>query len=156
MKNVKSTALLVGMTGLAIFLLSAFALYPGGYSYTLHLNNRLVSEQYITPTFETPTLTLSDQDKKGTLTVYFNECGQIGRQRKLSVRVSDQKVLKEWSFANSSSQHDPLQLTLKDLSAYAHSGTMAIYYSSERVSKPQVLAYVVGATTVNKTKAASR
>jgi hypothetical protein len=157
MKNLKSKALLAGMATIAFcLLLVSFAPRPGGYSYTLHLNNKLVSERYLTAKFETPAITLSDQDMKSTLGVYFNECGEIGKGRKLSVRTADQKNLKEWSFNNSTTQHDPLEVNLKDLSGLLSSGKVAIYYSSERVTKPQVLVHLVSATTASKNKAASR
>lgn len=161
MKNLKSHALFSvpkhreALIALSLLLVS-FAPRPGGYGYTIHLNNKLVSEQYLTSKFETPTITLSDSDLKGTLAIYFNECGQIGQGRKLSLRSSDQKILKEWSFTNSTTQHDAMEVALKDVSGILTSGKVAVYYSSERVTKPQVLAHLVSATTASKNKAASR
>jgi hypothetical protein len=161
MKNLRSHALFAVPKHreaiVALFLLlAAFAPRPGGYSYTIHLNNKLVSEHYVTSKFETPTITLSEQDMKGTFGVSFNECGQIGQGRKLSLRTSDQKILKEWSFTNSTTQHDPVEVALKEVSSILVSGKVALYYSSERVTKPQVVVYLVSATTASKNKAASR
>jgi hypothetical protein len=157
MKNLKSNALFAGMAGIALFLLlAALAPRPGGYSYTLHVNNKLVGEHFLTSKFETPSITITDPDRKGTLGVYFNECGQIGQGRKLSLRTSDQKVLKEWRFANSTTQHDPMEVSLKEVAEILASGKVAIYYTSERVTQPQVLAYLVSTTTASKNKATSR
>jgi hypothetical protein len=156
MKTLKSHVLLAGMAIITLCLLVSFAPRPGGYSYTLHLNNKLVSEHYLTSKLETPTLTLTDQTMKRTLGVYFNECGQIGVGRKLSLRTADEKILKEWSFANSTSQHDPMEIELKDVATTLTSGKVAVYYTSERVSKPQMLVYLVTTTSASKGKVASR
>jgi hypothetical protein len=161
MKNPGSHALFAvpkhRVAGIVLFLLlAAFAPRPGGYSYTLHLNNKLVSEHYVTSKVETPTIVLNDQDMTSTLGVYFNECGEIGKGRKLSVRSADQKILKEWSFNNSTTQHDPLEVAVKEVSGLLAAGKVALYYSSERVTKPQLLTYLTRATTASKNKSASR
>jgi hypothetical protein len=154
MKNFISNAKLAGIASVALLLLMSASSFRGGYSYTLHLNNKLVSEQYLTSKFETPVVLLTDQDLKETLTVYFNECGEIGRGRKLSVRTPDQKILKEWSYANSTMKHDPMGIVLKEIAPMLNTGKLAVYYSSERVTKPQILAQLTIAS--NKNKVASR
>lgn len=159
MKNLKLKALVVGMAVTAIFLvLVSFAPRPGGYSYTLHLNNKFVSEHYLTSKSNTPSVTLTDQTLKeaGTLGIYFNECGQIGQGRKLSLRTSEEKILKEWSFNNSPKQHEPMEIALKDVAPTLASGKVAVYYSSERVTKPQLLVYLVTSANASKAKTASR
>jgi hypothetical protein len=157
MKNLKSQALLAGMAILALcLLLVSFAPHPGGYSYTIHLNNKLVSEHYLTTKLETPSLALTDQMMNGTLGVYFNECGEIGKGRKLSLRTSDEKILKEWVFANSTSKHDAMEIVLKDMATTLASGKAAVYYTSERVTKPQLLVTLVASASANKGKVASR
>jgi hypothetical protein len=157
MRKIKPRALFAGMATIALcLLLISFAPRPGGYSYTLHLNNKLVSEHYVTSKFETPSLTLTDQTMKGTLGIYFNECGQIGQARKLSLRTADEKILKEWSFDNSTMKHDPMEISLKDVTTTIAPGKWAVYYTSERVTKPQMLVYLVTTTRVSKGKVASR
>jgi hypothetical protein len=153
MKKQTKQSWLAGITGLTMALcFMSFTLLRGGYSYTLHVNNKLTGQYYLTDKHETPTLRLMQQDLTGKLTVYFNECGEIGQARKLSVRDSNQKVLKEWTFATSTTQHDPMDIAWRDVVALQRSAA-AIYYSSARVSKPQLLVHVV---ISDKKKEASR
>lgn len=150
MKRLQTRALLTGMAGFAFCLLLSFTLRPGGYSYTLHLNSKVVGEHYLTSSFQTPTLALTNQNLTGTLSVYFNECGQIGQDRKLSLRNAEQKILKEWSFANSTTKHDAMEVNLKEVSGLLNSGKVGIYYASERLNKPQIMAYLSTAEAVAK------
>lgn len=156
MKTLDTRAWLAGFVSVAALVLMSFTPRLGGYSYTIHLNNKQVSEHYLTSKFETPTLSLTNNDLKGTLTIYFNECGEIGKGRKLSLRDANQKTLKEWSYANSITKHDPMDVSLSDISSLLASGKVAIYYSSERVTKPQVIANLATSVNANKLKATSR
>jgi hypothetical protein len=152
MKKLNTQKMLAGLAITIICLLSAFASRPGGYGYTVHLNNKLVGEYYLTSTHLTPTVTVQNADLKSSLAVYFNECGQIGGGRKLSVRSVDQKILKEWSFANSTAKHDAMEVSIQDVGGLLASGKVAIYYASERVTKPQLLVYL-STETIAKSKA---
>ena len=144
------------MAGFALLILMAFTPKMGGYSYTIHLNGKLVKDYLITSKLETPTIALSAQDLKGTLGFYFNECGQIGADRKLSLRSVDQKILKEWNFANSTVHHDSMEFSVNEASTLLASGKVGMYYTSARVTKPQILAYLTSTANAGKSKTASR
>lgn len=149
MKTRKTYALLAGLVSIVAFVLMSFA-PKGGHSYTIHVNHKQVSEQYLTDSFVTPMLTLTSDDLKGTLSIYFNECGEIGKSRKLILKDASQKTLNEWSYANSSTRHDPMEISLKDVSAMLASGKVALYYISERVTKPQILTSLILAGSKGK------
>jgi hypothetical protein len=150
MKKQNTRALFAGLASTAICLmLSAFTSPRGGYGYTIHVNSKLAGEYYLTSTHQTPTLTISDADMKGIVGVYFNEC-------KLSLRSADQKILKEWSFANSIEKHDAMEFAIKDASSVLASGKVGLYYVSERVGKPQLLAHLTTTANASKAKATSR
>lgn len=144
MKTITKRARVVAMTSLVIALsLMSFTIIRGGFGYTIHVNGKLAGEYYISSKHETPTILLSDQDLKGSMTVFFNECGEIGQARKLSLRGANQNVLKEWSFGNGATKHDPMEVVVREMASLNASGKSALYYSSARVDKPQILAYVV-------------
>lgn len=144
MKTITKQTWLVGMTSLLFALsLMSFAWIRGGYGYTIHINNKLAGEYYLTDKHETPSHTLSVQDLRGSLTVYFNECGEIGQGRKLVLRDANQKLLKEWRFANSIKQHEPMEIALQEIFNFQTSGKTSLYYSSTRVITPQLLTYMV-------------
>jgi hypothetical protein len=156
MKKLHTQTVLAGLAAAVIFLvLSAFTTHLGGFGYTVHLSNKLVGEYYLTSTHQTPTVTVQNADLKSSLGVYFNECGQIGAGRKLSVRSADQKIVKEWSFANSITKHDAMEVSIQDVAGLLSSGKVAIYYTSERVTKPQLLVYL-STETIAKSKASSK
>jgi hypothetical protein len=155
MKKLNTQTVLAGLAIAVICLLSAFTTRPGGYGYTVHLNNKLVGEYYLTSTHQTPTVAVQNADLKSNLGIYFNECGSIGAGRKLSVRSADQKTLKEWSFSNSTTKHDAMEVSIQDVGSLLSSGKVAIYYTSERVTKPQLLIYL-STETIAKGKSSSR
>src|SRR5690349_17398531 len=80
----------------------------GGNSYTIHLNEKQLVEYYVHSKEATPGFSLAQATANDQLAVYFNECGQIGKERKLSIRDEKDNTLKEWQFANVTNEHTPM------------------------------------------------
>jgi hypothetical protein len=146
----KYSNLIQGITGLVLCaLLFSFApVNPGGESYTLFLNDRLIIEHYFTSKAELPGFSLAKANASDKLSVYYNECGKIGTARRLSVRDENGNVLKEWRFDDTTREHTPLTCKAGDIQKLAQPGTnkLKLYYTSREVTEARALATIAVAT----------
>lgn len=128
-----------------VVILSSFTTRIGGESYTIHLNNKLVAEHYLTSKAVTPSVALNQAESNDELSIYYNECGRIGTARKLIIKNEKDQVLKTWSFANASDEHAPMVCKVKDILALKQTGTTSprLYYTSKEVASERFLATLV-------------
>jgi len=133
---------------LASFLFQAFSGSYGGDYYKVLLNNRLITEQYLTQPVAMKTLSLTNSNNGDHLTVYYSHCGTVGKERSVSVRNQSGSVLKEWKFADSKTME--LQLPVKEiLNASSKKGPVFLYYASKEIpSGKQLLAIDVSNKTI--------
>jgi len=116
----------------------------GGYSYTIHLNDKQLVQYYVYKKAATPSFSLAQATPNDQLFVYFNECGQVGKERKLSIRDEKDNFLKEWQFANVTGEHTPMICKAKEILALKKNGNnkLRLFYSSHAVSNGQLLATI--------------
>lgn len=128
-----------------VLALSSFTVRVGGESYTIHLNNKLVAEHYLTSKAVIPSVALSKAEGNGELSIYYNECGKIGKERKLTIKDDGGKVLKAWSFVNASGEHTPMVCKVKDILAVTQKedNSVRLYYTSKEVTSERFLATLV-------------
>jgi hypothetical protein len=146
--------------GMLVFVIACSALCSfspklGGDSYTIHLNNKLLVQHHVASKANTPSLSLDARSGNDKLAVYFSECGQIGRDRKLTLKDNQDKVLKEWSYANVTGEHSPMTFTTKDVTTANKnkSSVLRLYYSSREASRERLLATIsFGATAASTRK----
>jgi hypothetical protein len=117
----------------------------GGESFTIHLNDKLIIQHYVTSNSSAPSITINQGNVNDKLSVYYNECGRIGKERKLTVLNAEDNVLKAWSFTDAASEHSSMTCSIKDiLSLKGKSGNkLKLLYSSREVSKGRLLATIV-------------
>jgi hypothetical protein len=122
------------------FFCQSFSGPSGGDYYKVLLNNRLITEQFLTNPVSIKTLSLTASNSNDHLTVYYSHCGTAGRGRSVSIRNHSGIVLKEWKFADSKNME--LQLPVKDiLNASGKKGALLLYYASKEIpSGKQLLA----------------
>lgn len=136
-----------------VLALSSFTVRVGGESYTIHLNNKLVAEHYLTSKAVTPSVALNQAEGNDELSIDYNECGKIGKERKLTIKDDNDKVLKTWSFATASGEHTPMICKVKDILVLRQKGdnSVRLYYTSKEVTSERFLATLV-LTHVNTAK----
>ena len=115
----------------------------GGEGFTIHLNNKLLVEHYFTSKSVTPVLTLDRAAIHGEFAVYYNECGQIGKARGLTIKDEKDNVLKKWSFKNATDEHNPMTIPVKEIINLKQKGiSLKLVYNSEKVSDGRLLATI--------------
>jgi hypothetical protein len=116
----------------------------GGDSYTIHLNNKQLLQYYVHSKAATPTFSLAQSNGTDQLSVFYSECGKIGKERKLSLLDEKDNTLAEWRFANApADEHTPMTCKAKEILAFKQKNSkVKLFYSSNEVSRRQLLATI--------------
>lgn len=140
MKKIMFKLLGLALVSAAMFSFSRI----GGDSYTIHLNEKQLVQYYVHSKTAAPSFSLAQAAANDQLAVYYNECGQIGKERKLSIRDEKDNVLKEWQFTNVTDDHTPMTFKAKEILVLKKNGNnkFKLYYTSKRVSGGQFLATI--------------
>lgn len=122
---------LAAILPLACVFLSAFTSMTGANSFEAYLDNELILKEYVWGERKISTITL-DKNSTATLSIHFNECGNTGTNRSLSLRDGKNKVLKVWRFQDvAASLKDPMPITVKELATVGLDKNAGLYYESK-------------------------
>lgn len=126
----------------------------GGDSYTIHLNGKQIIQHDVYSKNELPRLTLTATSSRDRLTVFYSECGKIGKSRQLSITDEQGAVLKEWHFADVTDDHVPMACRVSDILNLKKPGVnaMKLVYTSREISNGQTLATVLVAPAVSSVR----
>ncbi len=123
-----------------------FSFIPfGGDTFRIYVDKKLVIDQSMHKYTSIKNLELDPKNPNGLVEVYYNHCGQIGKARHLQVRDDNNRILKEWVFADGKGEKDFMSCRVKDLldlqkaNAKSH---LNLYYTSKEMSKAQHLVSV--------------
>lgn len=132
------------VTGLMIVfssVLFSFTTSPGGDSFTIYLNNKLILQQYVHADKSVKTLSLSDANPNDELRVNYSHCGTVGKKRVLTIKNQQNKILKQFSFADG---NNSMVCKVKDIPGLTkNSGELSLVYSSAEMPAGHVLASLV-------------
>lgn len=134
------------MLALTLFGAALFSFTPiGGDSYTIHLNNKLVAQYYVASKEAIPSISVNRTAVSDQFSVYYNECGKIGKDRKLAIKDERDNVLKEWSYANAGEEHTPMNCKASEIISLKRkdSNKLKLVYSSREISGGRLLATIV-------------
>ena len=120
----------------------SFAPRFGGEHYQIHVNNALRIQQVIAHQQEMPSLTLTTATL-GNITVFYDHCGQIGKNRSLTIQNEQGKAVKTWSFINSSDKR--MSLDVKEVVAIMkhEKSNLKLMYTSTELPKGRELAALI-------------
>ena len=141
------TAALLGVLG---FSLSSFTTTWGGDSFTVHLNNKLILEQYLHRDKAVKTIDLQAANSNDELRISFSHCGVVGKSRVLAIKDQNNRILKQWNYEDSKGS---MTCKVKDIVGLEKGNTtLQLFYSSSEMPKGYVLASITTAnvSTVKK------
>lgn len=119
--------------------LSSFVLM-GAHSFAIEVDGRQVAEQYVMPDKQTPRIVLNPAENR-ELTVKYSECGRTVQSRAITVKDSNDKVVKEWKFEGAAAGFkDVMKVSVKELASLKSSGALKLFYSSNDFPKGQLVA----------------
>lgn len=133
---------LLGLVALSGMLFSFYGL--GGEGYTIRMGDKLLIEQHVTLKSAVPGFALHQGDAGKELSIYYSHCGLIGKSRSISIRDEQDKVLKEWKYADALAEHNPMVCKVNDILALQRQvgNSMQLVYSSKEIPAGKVLANV--------------
>jgi hypothetical protein len=132
-------------------MLFSFSSPWGGEGFQIFLNNKVVLQQFGNDMNSVKTLNLHQASPNDEISVRYHHCGKIGKNRIITIKDEQDKVLKQWKFSNSSEVLDPMTCKVKDILGLKNgkSSTLKLYYSSSELVKERQLASIsVGAKSI--------
>jgi hypothetical protein len=130
-------------------ILFSFAPAPGGDSFTILLNDKLLVQQYVHADKSVKTISLTDANANDELKVNYSHCGKIGTSRRI-VFKDQTRPLKEIKFSDVAGNAAPtMTCRVKDIIALQKNGKVNLVYISDEMPEGKTLATL----SVNDAKA---
>lgn len=142
MKSIISkTVLLVSITAI----LFSFTQNWGGEGFEIYLNNKVVIQQYGSSINDVKNLRLNQNQSNGQLTIKYHHCGRVGKNRIVAIKNEQNKVVKEWHFADEASAVAAMNCNVKEILGLkkGNEQTFRLHYSSTELPKGRLLANII-------------
>ena len=131
---------------LVIFSLSLFSFISpaGGEGFEIYLNNKLVLQKFGNEMDKVQTISLDENSLNGELSVRYHHCGKVGKNRVLTIKDADNKILKEWKFSDVSEASGSMKCGVKEIFSLnlKNNTKLNLYYSSSELPKGRILATI--------------
>ena len=127
----------------SITLLSLVA--PGGDSYSIYLNNKLVFTQFVSQSSTSlKKVQLSAENYQDMLMISYSHCGTVGKGRSIVVRDEQKNILKEWKFQDATGTEKLMSIPAKEiLDLKKNNSTLELFYfSAQQLPQGRMLAFV--------------
>lgn len=124
--------------------LVSFSGIKGTDVFEIFINNQRVLQQFASRT-DVKTVVLDKSSYNDKIKVIYNHCGAVGKSRSITVKNADNKILKEWKFADSESMNAGMVLNAKDIISLQKKDEdkLTLIYSSKELQKGRILASIV-------------
>ena len=125
--------------------LFSFSPTPGGEGYEVYLNNKLILQRFGNNMNSVQTIRLDEGSPNDELTINYHHCGKVGKNRVLTIKDGQDKVLKAIRFADSSSPKNSMSCRAKEIISLkkGNTGTLKLYYASSELPDGRLLATIV-------------
>ncbi len=148
MKSIISKGLLV-VASIAFF---SFIAKPGGEGFEIYLNNKVVLQQFGSNMDDIKSVRVNGSAATDQLSIKYHHCGKAGKNRTVTIKDSQNKILKEWKFADVKDAYASMNCNVKEITALKkqNTGALKLYYSSSELPNGRLLALIEinrGATT---------
>lgn len=149
--NKKKITGFTSLVALSLMFLS-FSSRPGGDSYEIYLNKKLVMQQYVAALKGSKQIALNEGNYNDDIDVYYSHCGVLGKERSIMIKDAGNKVIKTWQFANASGNNKGMNIKAKDILALqkTNGGNLQLYYASQELPGGRLLASIVKENPVRK------
>jgi hypothetical protein len=130
--------------------LFSFSSKPGGEGFEIYLNNKVVIQKFGNDINTVQSLQLNPVSSNDQLTIKYHHCGKVGRNRVVTIKDGQNKILKEFRYADAAAPVAAMALKVKDILNLKkiNSPLLKLYYSSTELTQERLLTTIV-------TKAAS-
>lgn len=151
MKKIISKVMMLVATAAALL---SFSPNFGGEGFEILLNGKPLLQQFGKDMNSVKNLQLGPVSASDRLTIRYHHCGHIGKNRVITVKDEQGKILKQWRYKDNGSAMSEMLCSTQDIITLKRSGTRVfkIYYSSSELPAGRMLASV----TIGDTEVAAR
>lgn len=127
------------------FTLFSFSTLPGGEGFEVYLNNKIIMQRFGNQLNSPQSIQLSDAAANDEITIKYHHCGRVGKNRVLTIKDSQDKVLKEIRFADVNVPVSGMSCKVKDIISLkkGNNNILKLYYSSTELPNGRLLASIV-------------
>lgn len=149
----KAFSLLV--LGTILTILPSFTSKPGGEGFEIYLNKKLVVQKFGGDIKNISTIELDQAALNGELTVKYFHCGRVGKERHITIKNDQNKVLKTFRYPDGSSTNTAMLCRVNEIAGLqkaTNNKQMKLYYSSTEIPDGRQLAslQIVSANTAKR------
>jgi len=139
--GIKKAAILLMMA----FTLFSFSTLPGGEGFEVYLNNKIIMQRFGNQLNSPQSIQLSDAAANDEITIKYHHCGRVGKNRVLTIKDNQDKVLKEIRFADVNVPVSGMSCKVKDIISLkkGNNNILKLYYSSTELPNGRLLASIV-------------
>lgn len=141
MKSIISKVLMLVATAAALL---SFSPNFGGEGFEILLNGKVLLQQFGKDVNTAKNLQLSQVSASDKLTIRYYHCGHVGKNRIVTVKDGNDKILKQWRYNDSQSAVSEMLCSAQDIITLKKAGNRVfkIYYSSSELPNGRMLASV--------------
>ena len=141
----KSLIPVTGLFSLAILLFS-FSVPKGGEGFEIYLNSKLIVQQFGAQVYNVKSIQLDQSSLNDELTIKYFHCGQAGKDRSITIKDGQNRVLKVWRFEDGTANKAAMTCKVKDIIGLKKGNetvTLNLYYSSCQLPNGRQLAALI-------------
>ena len=116
----------------------------GGEGFEILLNGKVLLQQFGKDLNTVKNLQLGQVSANDKLTIRYHHCGNMGKNRVVTIKDGQDRVLKQWRYKDSESRVAEMQCSTQDIITLKKAGTdvFKIYYSSSELPNGRMLASI--------------
>jgi hypothetical protein len=143
MKSIITKALLLIFGAAA---LCSFSPNFGGEGFEIFLNGKVILQQFGKDLNTVKTLQLDAASTSDKLAIRYHHCGRVGKNRVVTIKDGQDKMLKEWRFSDVAEPVAEMSCYISDIPALKKSNTvLKVFYASTELPGGRQLATLVTA-----------
>ncbi|MEO7393768.1 MAG: hypothetical protein ABIU11_02435 [Chitinophagaceae bacterium] len=130
--------------------LFSFSPKPGGEGFEIYLNNKVMIQKFGGEINSVESLHLDKSLSAGQITIKYHHCGKVGKNRIITIKDGQNKILKEFRYTDAATPVAAMALNVKDILTLSKGNSQALnlYYSSNELTKQRLLtSLVIGTNT---------
>lgn len=120
--------------------LFSFSPAPGGEGFEIYLNNKVVLQRFGNSMNTVQSLQLTGSSSSDQLTIKYHHCGRVGKDRVVTIKDGQNKLLKEFRFPDAATPVAAMSVPVKEIiSLKKGSTTLKLYYASTELPTGRML-----------------
>jgi hypothetical protein len=93
--------------------LFSFSSKRGGDSFEIVLNGKRVLQQFVYASKGVQTIQLTQTSDNDKLDIFYNHCGQVGKNRSITIKNEKDQPIKVWKFADAADKNEAMSFKLR-------------------------------------------